>query len=274
MTYEEAIKEAEIQFDVYENMILYNKDFEPKNDNSNYERKIEFLKMAIKALEKQIPKKPVNYDSVPHSRCPVCNNSVKVFEDAHEYHYCLYCGQALDWDNKDEEQIEEVVEVESEDTEEETLETATQTTESVTKVNKDRYNALRWAVEYAMRDMNVELCENGTSFGEGVMRWDANWTQAEAAKLAEDLKMAEGVAEALNEMNLELVCEDDEALNALIAEDREEASRRFTNFKMMLVDKLHEIYGITTLDPESYDRLLLLKSIQIQFELLMTDYPI
>ena len=52
---------------------------------------------AIEALEKQIPKKPVNYDSVPHSRCPVCNNSVKVFEDAHEHHYCLYCGQALDW---------------------------------------------------------------------------------------------------------------------------------------------------------------------------------
>ena len=52
---------------------------------------------AINALEKQVPKKPVNYDSVPHSRCPVCNNSVKVFEDAHEYHYCLYCGQAIDW---------------------------------------------------------------------------------------------------------------------------------------------------------------------------------
>ena len=52
---------------------------------------------CIKALEKQIPKKPVNYDSVPHSRCPVCKNAVKVFKDAHEYHYCLYCGQALDW---------------------------------------------------------------------------------------------------------------------------------------------------------------------------------
>ena len=53
--------------------------------------------MVTEALEKQIPKKPINYDSVPHSRCPVCNNSIKVFEDAHEYHYCLYCGQALDW---------------------------------------------------------------------------------------------------------------------------------------------------------------------------------
>lgn len=52
MTYKEAIKEAETQIDVYESMILYNKDFEPRNDNSNYERKIEFLKMAIVALEK------------------------------------------------------------------------------------------------------------------------------------------------------------------------------------------------------------------------------
>lgn len=56
MTYEEAIKEAEIQINVYENMILYNKDFEPKNDNSNYEHKIEFLKIAIEALEKQVSK--------------------------------------------------------------------------------------------------------------------------------------------------------------------------------------------------------------------------
>lgn len=52
---------------------------------------------CVEALEKQIPKKPVNYDSVPHSRCPACHNAVKVFEDAHEYHHCLYCGQKLDW---------------------------------------------------------------------------------------------------------------------------------------------------------------------------------
>lgn len=60
----------------------------------------EAIDMAIEALEKQMPKKPVNYDSVPHSRCPVCNNAVKVFEDAHEYHYCLYCGQCLDWSDE------------------------------------------------------------------------------------------------------------------------------------------------------------------------------
>ena len=71
-------------------------------------------------------------------------------------------------------------------------------------------------------------------------------------KFAEDLKTAADMAEALNEMRLEIAWEDDESLNALIAEDREEASRRFTNFKMMIVDQLAEI---TALDPASYDRL-------------------
>lgn len=51
MDYKEAIEEAEIQIDMYESMILYNKDFEPKNDNSNYERKVDFLKTAISAMQ-------------------------------------------------------------------------------------------------------------------------------------------------------------------------------------------------------------------------------
>lgn len=51
MDYHEAIKEAEIQIDMYESMILYNRDFEPKNDNSNYERKIDFLKTVISVMQ-------------------------------------------------------------------------------------------------------------------------------------------------------------------------------------------------------------------------------
>lgn len=54
-------------------------------------------KRIMSALERQIPKKPLSFDSVPHARCPVCNCSVKLFDDAHEYHFCLYCGQKLDW---------------------------------------------------------------------------------------------------------------------------------------------------------------------------------
>ena len=89
MNTKEAIKEAEIQFDVYESMILYNKDFEPKNDNSNYERQIEFLKIAIKALEKQIPKKPVNLT------CPNCGFN-KIDNSWWVFPYCPKCGQCLD----------------------------------------------------------------------------------------------------------------------------------------------------------------------------------
>ena len=103
MTYEETIKEAKIQIDMYESMILYNKDFEPKNDNSNYEHKIEFLKIAIDVLEKRIPKKP-NYKGYWNGGlvyntwiCPNCGKDYEV--NWNHYKYCPECGQAIDWSN-------------------------------------------------------------------------------------------------------------------------------------------------------------------------------
>ena len=107
MTNQEAIKEAEIQIDMYESMILYNKDFEPKNDNSNYERKIEFLKIVIEALEKQIPKTP-NYEGDGYWDgelvydtwiCPKCGKDYEV--DYDDYKYCPDCGQAIDWSEEE-----------------------------------------------------------------------------------------------------------------------------------------------------------------------------
>lgn len=49
--------------------------------------------MAIKALEKQIPKKPIKhkYEIV----CPSCKTLVGSSP------YCRYCGQALDWSEKE-----------------------------------------------------------------------------------------------------------------------------------------------------------------------------
>lgn len=49
------------------------------------------------ALEKQIPKKPTVYDSVPHGRCPSCRNAVRMYCDDPKNKYCIWCGQALDW---------------------------------------------------------------------------------------------------------------------------------------------------------------------------------
>ena len=82
MTYEEAIKYAK------ENILAYTSEM------------AEFEAIAIEAIEKQIPKKPMaikipakwgGYDY----RCPVC--ATRVFEQS----YCMSCGQAIDWSDED-----------------------------------------------------------------------------------------------------------------------------------------------------------------------------
>lgn len=57
---------------------------------------------AIKALEKQIPKKVVfGYDEQDDIYCPVCKFAFATVDD-HEYentfyNYCPHCSQKLDW---------------------------------------------------------------------------------------------------------------------------------------------------------------------------------
>lgn len=48
---------------------------------------------VIRALEKQIPKKPINYKY--KIVCPSCENLVGSAP------YCRYCGQALDWSEEE-----------------------------------------------------------------------------------------------------------------------------------------------------------------------------
>ena len=61
------------------------------------------LKLAISALEKQIPKKP-KYEDVDNiygaikRTCTACGDVCMVSNGAKPYeHYCRQCGQALDW---------------------------------------------------------------------------------------------------------------------------------------------------------------------------------
>lgn len=66
----------------------------------------EAMKVAIEALEKQIPKKPIysNYEDngfdeiIPYrAECPACGESVEFGKwNAEESHHCD-CGQAIDW---------------------------------------------------------------------------------------------------------------------------------------------------------------------------------
>lgn len=62
----------------------------------------EEMKIAIEALEKQIPKKPLKQECDFFDFnlvCPECKNRIVNVWNKREYkpNYCHYCGQALDW---------------------------------------------------------------------------------------------------------------------------------------------------------------------------------
>lgn len=57
----------------------------------------EALSVAIQALEKQIPKKPIFTDDKQFALCPCCD--MKGLADKQEY--CDNCGQAIDWSDTD-----------------------------------------------------------------------------------------------------------------------------------------------------------------------------
>ena len=55
------------------------------------------ISMAIEALEKQIPEKPIekytDYDGTEAGLCPFCNEGVD-----EKMNFCSYCGHAIDWE--------------------------------------------------------------------------------------------------------------------------------------------------------------------------------
>ena len=56
------------------------------------------ISMAIKALEKQIPKKPT-MGKYGHTECACCGWVVESFcGDLEQYPFCPNCGQAIDWE--------------------------------------------------------------------------------------------------------------------------------------------------------------------------------
>lgn len=51
----------------------------------------EVAELAIEAIEKQIPKKPLNHKHIYYI-CGICGAIVKL-----DMNYCNKCGQAIDW---------------------------------------------------------------------------------------------------------------------------------------------------------------------------------
>ena len=80
---------------------------EKNRPTSGYTMLNEALDMAIKALEKQIPKKPIfdfnSSDTSSKFHC-TCGTSINVYHDIGTMdnndapNYCYNCGQKLNWD--------------------------------------------------------------------------------------------------------------------------------------------------------------------------------
>ena len=91
MTKNEAIKYAK------ENILAYTSEM------------AEFKVLAVEALEKQIPKKPKEYEDKFYA-CPICRNvllhkwkkyNTELMDKSNGLPYCLNCGQKLDWSDKE-----------------------------------------------------------------------------------------------------------------------------------------------------------------------------
>lgn len=67
-----------------------------KTCKSGVEACNEALGLAVKALEKQIPKKLPIVEELYH--CPNCGEKDAVLQGDN---YCFNCGQALDWSDED-----------------------------------------------------------------------------------------------------------------------------------------------------------------------------
>ena len=79
----------------------------PKGLCEVYEYKMEQL--AINSLEKQISKKPIEYEDKFYA-CPICRNvllhkwkkyNTELMDKSNGLPYCLCCGQKLDWSDSD-----------------------------------------------------------------------------------------------------------------------------------------------------------------------------
>ena len=72
-------------------------------------REIGTVEECREAVEKQKPKKPkdVEYD-YSYFVCDACGGWIYVSDDFESHHYCLNCGQAIQWDEDLEETEDEL----------------------------------------------------------------------------------------------------------------------------------------------------------------------
>lgn len=73
------------------------------------QKRAEALDVAIQALEKQIPKKPIRHAAWEDFKCPACGSTeIRPYDTEYreygkdcEFEYCSDCGQKLDWSDEE-----------------------------------------------------------------------------------------------------------------------------------------------------------------------------
>lgn len=65
-------------------------------------REIGTLEEFREAVEKQKPKKPEVSDSdFDYYKCPICGAYIWATDCVYDHNYCLNCGQAIDWEERE-----------------------------------------------------------------------------------------------------------------------------------------------------------------------------
>jgi hypothetical protein len=101
MTPQEAIK----QFEFEKEMIAFDAITGESKTFSCLDKDIKIVadSMAIEALEKQIPKKPIKSkeQAIRYTASYVCPTCKMGFTGTGIADYCYHCGQRLDWEEED-----------------------------------------------------------------------------------------------------------------------------------------------------------------------------
>ncbi len=80
----------------------YTKDY-IKIRNAKNRRRLQASRLAIEALEKQIPKEPADFDiDFGHFKCGHCGELILITWTSRpsDHKFCLECGQAIDWEGE------------------------------------------------------------------------------------------------------------------------------------------------------------------------------
>ena len=106
---ESDAKLIEVMAEDYDMVLQNAKSMGCNNIRALYNIPLKNMELIVQALEKQIPKKPIEYEDKFYA-CPICKNTVmhkwekyntKLMDKSNGLPVCLNCLQKLDWSDEE-----------------------------------------------------------------------------------------------------------------------------------------------------------------------------